>query len=88
MLPGDWGGREAQRLTELCMATYGWTCHLCKQPIRQGEQSADHLLPRKWGGSNDLSNLRPAHRKCNYARGAKLLSDPRARPTDNTAFFK
>ncbi|UVK60176.1 HNH endonuclease [Arthrobacter phage Kels] len=70
------------------MATYGWTCHLCGLPINPGQQSADHLLPRKYGGSNELSNLRPAHRLCNSKRGAKLLTDPRARPRDNTAFFQ
>jgi len=69
------------------MATYGWTCHWCKLPIKLGEQSADHLLPRSKGGSNDISNLRPAHRRCNYSRGNKLVSNPR-RPTDNTGFFK
>lgn len=84
----EWSGRYAQELTKLCMATYGWTCHLCGKPIAVGQQSADHKIPRSKGGSDDISNLRPAHRSCNSARQDKPLSDPRLRPVDNTAFFQ
>lgn len=61
-----WGGRVAQRLVLLTLATYGTRCHLCGQ---DGANSADHLIPRSRGGLDLLENLRPAHRSCNYARG-------------------
>lgn len=31
--------------------------------------SADHILPKSRGGSDELSNLLPAHIGCNSARG-------------------
>ena len=49
MKPGGWGGREATRLTELTLATYGNVCHLCGLP---GATTADHVLPRSRGGDN------------------------------------
>lgn len=60
-----WGGRQAQRLTRLCLETYGTRCHLCG---RMGATTADHIVPRSAGGSDDLMNLRPAHASCNYSR--------------------
>jgi 5-methylcytosine-specific restriction endonuclease McrA len=61
-----WGGRYAQQWTAATLATYGTTCHLCRQP---GADSADHLTPRSKGGTDTLANLRPAHHGCNSLRG-------------------
>lgn len=69
-MAGNWGGRVAQRLVALTLATFGTTCHLCGRP---GANSADHLIPRSRGGLDVLENLRPSHRSCNYARGNKTL---------------
>lgn len=74
-----WGGREAQRLTALTLATYGTVCHLCRHG---GADSADHLVPRSHGGPDSLDNLRPAHHRrcrvcglrCNTKRGARPLT--------------
>lgn len=71
MSAGGWGGRRAQRLVALALTTYGTTCHLCGRP---GADSADHLIPRSHGGPDDLTNLRPAHRSCNYSRGNQSLA--------------
>jgi 5-methylcytosine-specific restriction endonuclease McrA len=30
----------------------------------------DHIVPRKFGGTDHLSNLRVTHHRCNKARGA------------------
>lgn len=60
--------------------SYGWICHLCKQPIdpyaHEWAQrlSVDHLVPQSHGGSNDIENLAPAHMGCNASRGAQALS--------------
>lgn len=67
-----WGGRYAQRLTALCLATYGTVCHLCRG---DGADSADHLQPRSKGGTDALANLRPAHQGCNSARADLDLAE-------------
>ena len=65
-----WTGVYAQRLVRLTLQTYGDVCHLCGGT---GATSADHLIARSAGGSDDISNLRPAHLKCNQTRGAAPL---------------
>lgn len=68
-----WGGRYAQRKTAATLARWGRTCHLCRQP---GATSADHLIPRSKGGTDDVEhNLRPAHGVCNKARQDRDLAD-------------
>jgi 5-methylcytosine-specific restriction endonuclease McrA len=37
---------------------------------------ADHIIPRMFGGGDDLENLRPACRRCNGARGNRLRDVP------------
>ena len=44
-------------------------CWKCGLP---GADSADHVIPRSRGGSNALSNLRPAHEACNYSAGGAV----------------
>ncbi|WP_200209119.1 HNH endonuclease [Micromonospora coerulea] len=41
-------------------------CWLCG---RYGANTADHVTPLSRGGTNDLSNLKPAHKACNSGRG-------------------
>ncbi|WJZ03464.1 HNH endonuclease [Corynebacterium freiburgense] len=60
-----WGGRSASRLRVLTLATYGTICHLC---LRDGADTADHVVPRSAGGDDSIENLRPAHASCNSAR--------------------
>jgi 5-methylcytosine-specific restriction endonuclease McrA len=48
-------------------------CHLCGQPFTADDPAvADHVVPRGVGGSDDLTNLRAAHRSCNGRKGAEL----------------
>jgi 5-methylcytosine-specific restriction endonuclease McrA len=67
-----WGGERIQKLRALVLATYGTTCHLCELP---GADSTDHVVPAVEAPhlEFDLRNLRPAHRSCNYSRGAMPL---------------
>jgi hypothetical protein len=71
-----WGGRGAQALVQLTLANYGLICHLCRKP---GATTADHLIPRSHGGTDDLENLRPAHGLCNSRRGDRSIAWFRAR---------
>jgi|SRR5208282_5423055 len=53
---------------------YTWnnqlSCWLCQLPFAQrSDITADHYIPKAKGGSDDLSNLRPAHSHCNTKRG-------------------
>lgn len=67
-----WGGRYCQRLTALCLAVKGTTCHLCGGA---GADTADHIVPRSISYDDSLSNLAPAHQGCNSARRAMPLSE-------------
>lgn len=78
-----WGGRNAVRLTKATLAEYGDTCYLCGGA---GANSADHLLPRSLGGSDAIENLRPAHARCNSARGNRI-ERKRKRGEDLSGFF-
>lgn len=60
-----WRGRYAARIRYAVIATYGDICHLCRKP---GASSADHVRPRSRWGTDDLANLRPAHKSCNQRR--------------------
>ena len=53
-----------------------WCCQICSEPVDRHANhlsdwypSLDHIIPRSNGGSDDISNLRTAHRWCNSVRG-------------------
>lgn len=49
-----------------------WICHKPVDKTLSGRDpygpTADHVLPRHKGGTNDRTNLRLAHQRCNNAR--------------------
>lgn len=45
-------------------------CHICGRP---GADTADHVIPKRAGGTDDRDNLRAAHRSCNASKGAGYL---------------
>src|SRR4051812_35354403 len=56
-----------------------WTCWVCGGAVDSRcpsgsphRASVDHVIPRSRGGTNDLGNLRLAHRRCNGQRGSRL----------------
>jgi 5-methylcytosine-specific restriction endonuclease McrA len=56
---------------------YNYTCWICGQLIdlsldynHKSALTLDHVIPLARGGTDDLDNLRPAHRACNSKRGA------------------
>lgn len=67
---------EAGRWRRIC-ARDGYVCWLCRElidPAFLGPHplgpSVDHVVPIAAGGTDDDSNLRPAHYGCNSRRGA------------------
>lgn len=57
---------EANRAYVLSKSKICWLCG------ESGADTADHVIPRSRGGSNAVSNLRPAHESCNKAVGGAL----------------
>lgn len=53
------------------MEFYGWKCWMCGADA----ESIDHVIPLARGGSNWPSNLRPACKSCNSAKGARPWRD-------------
>lgn len=86
--PFSRGGEREQRdnLRAELFAKQNGLCHLCGKLMtlqRKGKLGVsvsalfatfDHLLPRALGGTAYYTNLALAHRKCNSARGHKLLA--------------
>lgn len=57
----------------------GGVCHLCGGPIQAGQAwDVDHVKALGMGGTNDASNLRPAHAKCHRGTGSKTSDDVKA----------
>lgn len=58
---------------------YGTKCVYCGT---MDADTIDHVIPLSRGGTNELSNLRPACRQCNMAKGDRLPSEmPSSPPT-------
>lgn len=50
-------------------------CHLCG---KAGADEVDHVVPHVLGGTDDESNLAPAHMRCNRSKGARTGNESRA----------
>lgn len=48
-------------------------CCICGKKVAEKDLSFDHTIPLVLGGPHSQENLRVAHRRCNYRRGAGLL---------------
>lgn len=68
-----WGGRKVPRLRAQLIADYGPICWRCHKPIT-GKVTVGHVIPRRLGGSDDYTNLRPECEPCNYADGARATN--------------
>ena len=58
--------RRHQRHRESVMRSHNGVCHICGQGAAD---AIDHIVAVSWGGSDDPSNLAPAHTSCNTAKG-------------------
>jgi 5-methylcytosine-specific restriction endonuclease McrA len=63
-------GHKWRQIREQVLAT-NTVCWLCGLP---GADSVDHIIPLSVAPelAHDLNNLRPAHRRCNSKKGAKV----------------
>ena len=63
------GGFTGKEFKELC-ETYGNICLCCRR--RRERLVADHIVPLKRGGSNNIVNIQPLCEKCNSAKGIRI----------------
>lgn len=70
------GTQLPRRVVAAVIERDGGICQLCGQP---GADTADHVLARALGGTDDLDNLQAAHGRCNRAKAGREASVSRAR---------
>ena len=78
-------GQQRRKIIDQVLLIFGNRCHICGLKINEGEESIDHVKSRSKGGLTTIENLRPAHRRCNSAKGARDLADRNVH--DGLAFF-
>lgn len=50
-------------------SNYGWdTCVRCGRSFRKGDIDIDHIIPQKYGGSDNLNNLQCMCKHCNRSK--------------------
>jgi 5-methylcytosine-specific restriction protein A len=69
-------GADFERARRFVLERDGGRCGLRLAGCTVIATTADHIVPRAAGGTNDPSNLRAACRHCNAARGARPLPRP------------
>lgn len=47
---------------------YNGICQICGRPVNRAEMTIDHIVPLAKGGTNEESNLQPAHEYCNQIK--------------------
>ena len=56
------------------------TCDMCGESVTEKTRTVDHITPQALGGSNQVSNLRTAHRSCNSQKSDHLPTPVDIRP--------
>jgi len=61
---------------QLIVERDGPDCFLCKQPFTKKQGiTLDHWIPKSAGGTDEVSNLRLAHKKCNTLKSDLIPKD-------------
>ena len=56
---------------------HGWyTCAKCGKKFHKCDIDIDHIIPQKYGGSDELYNLQCMCKHCNRSKQAKLKGVP------------
>lgn len=78
---GKFGAKSIRDVRKQLAERDGVNCYICGNPMnfeslrRKTGATIDHVIPKSKGGSNKLSNLRLAHRRCNEAKADKLIGE-------------
>ena len=74
-----WTAKQRMWRVQAVRKRDGYRCWLCHKKFRGDfEITIDHAIPKARGGTNELSNLRLAHERCNHDRGAIQQTKPKA----------
>jgi 5-methylcytosine-specific restriction endonuclease McrA len=59
---------------EVLLDEHNFTCHRCRGPIDpvRDRWHVGHVIDRACGGSDEWTNLRPEHSRCNLAYAAEV----------------
>lgn len=57
-----------KQLRKMVYAKYDGHCAYCGRKIEMKDMQVDHIISRYNGGSDDLKNLNPACRMCNFRK--------------------
>jgi len=61
---------------QLIVERDGPDCFLCKQPFTKKQGiTLDHWIPKSAGGTDEVGNLRLAHKKCNTLKSDLIPKD-------------
>ncbi|WP_104087274.1 HNH endonuclease [Arthrobacter sp. GMC3] len=80
-------GPQRRALLDTALQTYGWVCCICGLPIRDGQESLQHVIPRSKGGITELATNKPAHKRCNYSLGNRVLDQETALIENGEHYF-
>jgi diadenosine tetraphosphate (Ap4A) HIT family hydrolase/5-methylcytosine-specific restriction endonuclease McrA len=69
--PGDISGSVRYEVLKRA----GFRCELCGVPADEAALEVDHIIPRRHGGSDELTNLQALCWRCNANKGARDSTD-------------
>ena len=63
-----------------------FTCQYCSEVFPRNQLTLDHVLPRKYGGREEFTNLTTCCSPCNSKRGHDVRIQPKRQPYHPTYF--
>ena len=65
----------SKKIRQAVYDKYGGHCAYCGREIAYKDMQVDHIHPQYRGGKDDMDNLNPACRMCNFRKGTFELED-------------
>lgn len=74
MSVGSSRGKDWERTRLAVLDRDGWQCTYCHKPLEGRDATADHIIPKAAGGSDDPDNLVAACRRCNGIKSDQMFA--------------